>query len=345
MPQTSLDALLAVSVFSLLACGQVTLAQEVQDSPLNQFKHGIPIAKIKCSVDHQLILKKSNRTPACVFPSSISVLIKRGWATMMHAITEEPIKQKNTKPVSVFAIFYISGSNHANLELSEKHLRSGDYLFITTPLDRDSDFTQLLQDTAEAKSKVVQGVHVISFVWYSKIDAIKLHSSYLPHDVDGIIYDYEKGEMYSPEFTTDGQKTLSLLNVASGISHNKGFKFMATPAFGYTVNNNEVEYPWDWTGISKDADFLVIQFQHFFKLNNANYIKTRIGNAVKDINITSDTPFIELSLTAIGGTANEDLQAMQDLEKVGIYKFLIFFESWKTSELEYIFEKRTELLD
>jgi hypothetical protein len=182
-------------------------------------------------------------------------------------------------------------------------------------------------------------------VWYSKIEAIKLHSAYLPQGVDGIIYDYENGTLYSPEYTTDYEKVSALFNSASEIAHNNRLKLMLAPVFGDTVNNTEIEHSWDWNEIASHSDFLVIQFQHFFKTNNADALKARMGKIMEDINSTSGTPtFVELSLTAIGGTADEDLQAMQDLKSAGANKFLIFFEPWKTSELEYIFEKRTELL-
>lgn len=319
-------------------------AQEIE-SPLKQFKDGIPISDIKCTNNQQLIVKKNDKTPACVFPSTISILIERGWAAVADTKIEEPIMKNYTKtsPV-VFAMFYTSGTNHTNLELFEKYLQPGDYLFITTPLDQDSDFSQLLQDVAEAKNKVVPGVQVVSFAWYSKIEEIKLHSAYLPHGVDGIIYDYENGTEYSPEYTTDYYKVSSLFKTASEIAHQNGLKIMLTPVFGDTVNNTEIEHTWNWTEISKYTDFLVIQFQHYFKENNADALKTRMGKIMDDINSTSGTPsFVEISLTAVGGTADEDLKAMHDLKQVGTNKFMIFFEPWKTSELQYIFENRDTL--
>ena len=316
------------------------------EPPLKQFRQGTPISEIKCMENYQLILKKSIGTPACVRPDTAVKLAGRGWTVISQTILQNNTKEDVKTTPSTFAIFYTAGSNHTNLELFEKYLRPGDYLFITTPLDQDVDFSQLLEDTAEAKSKTVPGVNVISFAWYSKIEAIKLHSAYLPQGVDGIIYDYENGTLYSPEYTTDYGKVSSLFDSASEIAHNDRLKLMVAPVFGDTVNNTEIEHSWDWTEIANHTDFLVIQFQHFFKTNNADSLKTRMGKIVGDINSTSGTPtFVELSLTAVGGTADEDLQAMQDLKSVGVNKFLIFFEPWKTSELEHIFEKRTELLD
>lgn len=330
-------------VMSLLAIHCQATAQ--LESPLKQFRQGTPISEIKCMENYQLILKKSVETPACVRPDTAAKLVERGWTIILQTMLQNSTKEDAKTTSSIFAIFYTAGSNHTNLELFEKYLRPGDYLFITTPLDQDYDFSQLLHDTAEAKNKTVSGVNVISFVWYSKIEAIKLHSAYLPQGVDGIIYDYENGISYSPEYTTDYEKVSSLFDSASEIAHNNRLKLMVTPVFGDTVNNTEIEHSWNWTEIANHTDFLVIQFQHFFKTNNADALKDRMGKIMEDINSTSGTPtFVELSLTAIGGTADEDLQAMQDLKSAGVNKFLIFFEPWKTSELEHIFEKRTELL-
>ena len=344
MSQTYFYALFVILVFLSFINEQASAQVE---SPLKQFRHGVPILETICAKDYQLVVKKSDNTPACVFPTTVSILVERGWAISVNGTVENIIKEKDVKPTSsVFAIFYTSGSNHTNLELFEKYLRSGDYLFITTPLDQDSDLNQLVQDVKEAKNNVVPGVKVFSFVWYSKIDAIKLHSAYLPQGVDGIIYDYEDGKDYSPEYTTDYNKVSSLFETASEIAHKNGLKLMLTPVFGDTVNSTEIEHPWDWTEISRHTDFLVIQFQHYFKDHNSDSLKTRMGKIMEDINSTSGTPtFVELSLTAIGGTVNEDLQAMQELEHSGTNKFLIFFEPWTTNDLKYMFEKRSDLLD
>ncbi len=52
-----------------------------EESPLIQYKNGISIEDIKCNGDHVLIMKKVDNTPACVKPSSVEDLFKRGWGT------------------------------------------------------------------------------------------------------------------------------------------------------------------------------------------------------------------------------------------------------------------------
>lgn len=55
-------------------------------SPLSQLKADIPIDKIVCSDDLQLIMKKTDGKPACVKPTSVTKLIERGWG--VHVLPE-----------------------------------------------------------------------------------------------------------------------------------------------------------------------------------------------------------------------------------------------------------------
>jgi hypothetical protein len=50
------------------------------ESPLKQFKSGIPIDKIQCKEGLKLILRSSDGSPACVKPETRQKLIERGWA-------------------------------------------------------------------------------------------------------------------------------------------------------------------------------------------------------------------------------------------------------------------------
>jgi len=49
-------------------------------SPLQQARMKIPISQIVCPNNLQLIMKKSDGSPACVRASSVAILIERGWA-------------------------------------------------------------------------------------------------------------------------------------------------------------------------------------------------------------------------------------------------------------------------
>jgi len=58
------------------------------DSPLKQFKTGIPINDIQCKDDLVKIIKSNNSSPACVKPGTVEKLLLRGWG--------EPIDDSQT---------------------------------------------------------------------------------------------------------------------------------------------------------------------------------------------------------------------------------------------------------
>lgn len=306
-----------------------------------QFENGVPAQDVRCPAGHDLALQASTRMPVCLYASSLQILLSRGWAEPVeNQVVSVPTHAQNQSK-NTLAIFYITGSNHKNLELSEEYLMPGDYLFITTPLDEDNYTSQALQDAQEARSRVSPGVNVLSFVWYSKIEAIKLHASALPKTVDGVIYDYEEGDMYSPEYTSNFTQALSIFDSAYKTAHENGLKLMITPVFGSVENGIEVENPWDWTAISNDTDYLVIQFQSFFKMKNSDELAAEMGRTTSAISSSTHTPtFAEISLTAIGGTGKQDIQAMQELAQSGTHSYMIFFEPWTTSDLKYILTGR-----
>jgi carboxymethylenebutenolidase len=65
-------------------------------TPLQQFKMNIPINQIVCPENLQLIMKKSDGSPACVRTSSVAVLIERGWAIhVLSEYTKEGIKNSD----------------------------------------------------------------------------------------------------------------------------------------------------------------------------------------------------------------------------------------------------------
>lgn len=63
-------------------------------SPRIQFLNNPDIQSIKCSEGLELIMKKSNGMPACVKPSSVSVLIERGWG--LHVLPEYSDENNNS---------------------------------------------------------------------------------------------------------------------------------------------------------------------------------------------------------------------------------------------------------
>jgi thiol-disulfide isomerase/thioredoxin len=49
------------------------------DSPLKQLERGVLSHDIKCGVGYTVVFKAHNNSPACVRPSSVQLLVKRGW--------------------------------------------------------------------------------------------------------------------------------------------------------------------------------------------------------------------------------------------------------------------------
>ncbi len=54
-------------------------AYQPPQSPLKQFKSGIPIQNIECNRGYQLTIKSSNHSPACFQPSTVWKMLGRGW--------------------------------------------------------------------------------------------------------------------------------------------------------------------------------------------------------------------------------------------------------------------------
>lgn len=52
-------------------------------SPLQQFRSGIPINEIQCKEGLELILRSSGGFPACVTPETKQKLVERGWAKLV----------------------------------------------------------------------------------------------------------------------------------------------------------------------------------------------------------------------------------------------------------------------
>jgi thiol-disulfide isomerase/thioredoxin len=53
----------------------------MMENPLQQVKHGVLAHDVKCNTGFVLIFKSIDGSPACVKPSSASILVMRGWAS------------------------------------------------------------------------------------------------------------------------------------------------------------------------------------------------------------------------------------------------------------------------
>lgn len=66
------------------------------DSPLKQFKTGVPINKIQCKPNLVIIIKSSDSSPACVRSSTAEKLFLRGWTEIRDTISIQPIIKTGT---------------------------------------------------------------------------------------------------------------------------------------------------------------------------------------------------------------------------------------------------------
>lgn len=69
---------------------------QAETPPLMQYKQGITSEKISCKKGLDLVLKNSDYSPACVTPSSVKILVERGWT---RTIVSEENLQEPADPV------------------------------------------------------------------------------------------------------------------------------------------------------------------------------------------------------------------------------------------------------
>ncbi len=77
----SLFTLASVLNASGYGLGSIVTIQ-LQESPLKQFKSGVAAKDVQCNYNMKTIIKKSDGSPACVRPESVSKLLIRGWAML-----------------------------------------------------------------------------------------------------------------------------------------------------------------------------------------------------------------------------------------------------------------------
>ncbi len=69
------------------------------DPPIRQIKHGVSPHNIKCGNEFTLVLKSTDNSPACVKPSTVNVLVARGWALstdiMVKMMNQDMVHEMN----------------------------------------------------------------------------------------------------------------------------------------------------------------------------------------------------------------------------------------------------------
>ena len=70
---------MAAGILALIASLSYSQADTQLPSPLAQSRNNIPVDKVVCAPDLQIIMKKTDGSPACVKAASVAKLIERGW--------------------------------------------------------------------------------------------------------------------------------------------------------------------------------------------------------------------------------------------------------------------------
>ncbi len=122
-------------------CGDKLCEELEGDSgipPLKQFNEGISLEKIRCKQGFELVLKTSNNHPACVKESSIEILVKRGWATVLDIIIRQHIpvdaesaekaRQIGTKGVVLASESFVMAENNPAVTITSSDISGQDAL-------------------------------------------------------------------------------------------------------------------------------------------------------------------------------------------------------------------------
>lgn len=259
------------------------------------------------------------------------------WALILPLLSH-PLShavQSSQAPCSKAKLVFLLGNNPNTdrlLDLFAANLLEGDYLLVggTTP-----QVPWVLQETEEAKRRVKPGVNVFSWVGYVAIQELEASVPNLPKEINWIVYDYEGGPGFSPEFTRDQATSISFFDRGRKVANANGFKFMVTPPYGQLRNAN-----WDWGEVAKHMDGIDIQFQAF--LQNLDILEQEVKKVVGQIAEKSPTTltFVQLSVVPTRGTPQDNIDAIQRLEnEKQIAAFLIFYSPPQIELLTEFFAK------
>lgn len=88
----------------------VTFAMSKSDilSPLKQFKSGISVMDVKCSLGYILTIKSEDNSPACVRPLTVMVLSEVGWSKFESTQSNHATNAK-TNPFGIVGLMYYHG--------------------------------------------------------------------------------------------------------------------------------------------------------------------------------------------------------------------------------------------
>lgn len=158
--------------------------------------------------------------------------------------------------------------------------------------------------------------------------------------IDWIVYDYENGTDFSPEFTTNETDSVKYFDKAweSVKQYNaktkSNAKFMVTPPYGELKSGN-----WDWGVAAKHMDGIDIQTQRLVK-----DMSTFQGHVIQIYDQLQEKPptvfsMIQFSLRPSVGTIQDTLTGIYSAKNLGFDAFLIFYDQYsQNSQLDDFFK-------
>lgn len=317
------------------------VAEKQIESPRSQILNGVVPQDVICKKNMTLVLKINGKFAACVKPSTANVLVEIGWGTKLQntAINNSnSFDMKKTTSDIHLAFFLNTRSSYydKNLEFLAKNLHKGDYLFIIV----HSKLNMTHQLVLQAKSRCESGVNVNSVLLYSKLSDLISELSNIPPGVDWIVYDYENGNDFSPEFTTDETSSVKYFDKAweSVKQYNdktkSHTKFMVTPPYGGLRSGN-----WNWGLAAKHMDGIDIQTQRLVKdMNTFQGNMIQISNQLQEKSPTTFS-MIQFSLRPSVGTVQGTITGIYSAKDLGFDAFLIFYDQYsQNTQLEDFFK-------
>ena len=97
--------------------------------PLKQISHGVLLESVTCTEGHTLVIKTTNNLPACVYFTSVDILIQRGWA--MNSISISSLDTSSSHLYNVNSEHKIAEKAQAILDyaLEKEHSElEGEYI-------------------------------------------------------------------------------------------------------------------------------------------------------------------------------------------------------------------------
>lgn len=233
-----------------------------------------------------------------------------------------------------FFVDYEKPQYRTNLEILIKNLHSGDYLLIEGD---PSNMSGVLEQKKDVQSRVDSGVHVISVANYRKISDISTVPE-LPGGVDYIMYDYEAGKLYSPEFTKDENISISYFDKARESIHQYNIKtgsnakLFVTPPYGQLRKSN-----WDWGAASLHMDVIDMQLQSFLKDPDFEKYATDVISQIKEKS-PDKMVFIQVSINPLRGTLQDNINSITTLQAKNMNNVLVFYLPPQGEQLSEFFK-------